>query len=154
PFGAQVAAVSTLRNTSSGTGSVRSRRTARSVLIASNRSMPAFSVRRSYGGPVDSTSSRERAKRGHSDFSIGKSECPLFCRRRPMNSWKIGDVKISRIVESEAPWDGTFVLPDATADNVRSVGWLQPHFATADGKMNMSIHALVVESQGMKVVVD
>jgi len=40
-----------------------------------------------------------------------------------MNRWKIGDVTVSRIVESEAPWDGTFVLPEATADNVRRVGW-------------------------------
>jgi len=71
-----------------------------------------------------------------------------------MNRWKIGDVKISRIVESEAPWDGTFVLREATADNVQRVGWLQPHFATADGKVNMSIHALVVESRGLKIVVD
>ena len=71
-----------------------------------------------------------------------------------MNRWKIGDVTVSRIVESEAPWDGTFVLPEATADKVRRVGWLQPHFATPEGKMNMSIHALVVESQGQKLVVD
>ena len=71
-----------------------------------------------------------------------------------MNRWKIGDVTVSRIVESEAPWDGTFVLPEATADSVRRVGWLQPHFATPEGKMNMSIHALVVESQGQKLVVD
>ena len=71
-----------------------------------------------------------------------------------MNRWQIGDVRISRIVESEAPWDGTFVLREATADNVQRVGWLQPHFATAEGKVNMSIHALVVESRGLKIVVD
>src|SRR5262245_52272131 len=71
-----------------------------------------------------------------------------------MNRWRIGDVMITRIVEIEAPWDGTFVLPDATRENVRRVGWLQPHFATADGKVHMSIHALVVESKGLKLVVD
>ena len=27
------------------------------------------------------------------------------------NQWKIGDVKITRVVESEGPWDGTFILP-------------------------------------------
>jgi glyoxylase-like metal-dependent hydrolase (beta-lactamase superfamily II) len=71
-----------------------------------------------------------------------------------MNRWRVGDVKITRVVESEAPWDGTFVLPDATPENIRRVGWLEPHFATPDGKVNMAIHALVVESQGMKIVVD
>ena len=38
-----------------------------------------------------------------------------------MNQWKIGDVKISRIVESEAIWDGTFLLPNATAVPVLNV---------------------------------
>jgi glyoxylase-like metal-dependent hydrolase (beta-lactamase superfamily II) len=71
-----------------------------------------------------------------------------------MNRWRIGDVTITRIIEIEAPWDGTFVLPDATRENVRGIGWLQPHFATADGKVHMSIHALVVESKGRKLVVD
>jgi glyoxylase-like metal-dependent hydrolase (beta-lactamase superfamily II) len=72
----------------------------------------------------------------------------------PMNRWRIGDVTITRIIEIEAPWDGTFVLPDATLENVKRVGWLQPHFATADGKVHMSIHALVVESKGRKLIVD
>jgi glyoxylase-like metal-dependent hydrolase (beta-lactamase superfamily II) len=71
-----------------------------------------------------------------------------------MNRWQIGDVTVTRIVEIEAPWDGTFVLPDATLENIRGIGWLQPHFATADGKVHMSIHALVVESKGRKLVVD
>ena len=71
-----------------------------------------------------------------------------------MNRWRIGDVTITRIIEIEAPWDGSFVLPDATLENVRRVGWLQPHFATADGKVHMSIHALVVESKGRKLIVD
>ena len=31
-----------------------------------------------------------------------------------VNQWKIGDVKITRVVESEGPWDGTFILPNGT----------------------------------------
>jgi glyoxylase-like metal-dependent hydrolase (beta-lactamase superfamily II) len=54
-----------------------------------------------------------------------------------MNQFKIGDVKITRIVESEAPWPGTWLLPDATLENVQ-----------------MSIHALIVESQGKRIIVD
>ena len=36
-----------------------------------------------------------------------------------MNQFKVGDVKITRIIESEAPWPGTWLLPDATLENVR-----------------------------------
>ena len=36
-----------------------------------------------------------------------------------MNQFKVGDVKITRIVESESPWPGTFIMPDATPENVK-----------------------------------
>ncbi|MGH7899450.1 MAG: MBL fold metallo-hydrolase [Candidatus Binatia bacterium] len=71
-----------------------------------------------------------------------------------MNRWRIGDVTITRIVESESAWDGTFVLPDATPANVLRHRWLQKNFATGDGKVNMAIHALIIESGDLKIVVD
>ncbi len=58
------------------------------------------------------------------------------------------------MVESESAWDGTFVLPDAVAESVKRVGWLRPHFADEQGKIRVSIHALVVESDGRKIIVD
>ena len=33
-----------------------------------------------------------------------------------LNQWKIGDVKVARVVELEGPRDGTFILPNGTAD--------------------------------------
>jgi glyoxylase-like metal-dependent hydrolase (beta-lactamase superfamily II) len=72
-----------------------------------------------------------------------------------MSSWKIGGVKITRIVESEAPWKGTWLLPDATPENVtKESDWLLPHFSDQTGRLRMSIHALVIESQGKRIVVD
>jgi glyoxylase-like metal-dependent hydrolase (beta-lactamase superfamily II) len=72
-----------------------------------------------------------------------------------MAQWSIGDVKVARIIESEAPWPGTWLIPNATAENVRKEGdWLLPHFTDDAGKLRMSIHALVIESQGKKIVVD
>ena len=72
-----------------------------------------------------------------------------------MNRWEIGGVKITRIVELETLSKGTFVLPDATLENVkRDSELLMPHFADANGKMRMSVHALVLESQGRRIVVD
>jgi glyoxylase-like metal-dependent hydrolase (beta-lactamase superfamily II) len=72
-----------------------------------------------------------------------------------MNQWEIGGVRITRIIELETLSKGTFVLPDATLENVkRDSALLMPQFADANGKMRMSVHALVVESQGKRIVVD
>ncbi len=71
-----------------------------------------------------------------------------------MSQWKIGDVKVTRIIESEAPWPGTWLLPNATYENVQKESWLLPHFADEKGKLRMSIHALVIESQGKRIIVD
>ncbi len=71
-----------------------------------------------------------------------------------MNQWKIGDVKITRVIESEAVWDGTMLLPNATAENVKKEGdWLAP-FASPDGRVKLTIQALIIESQGKKILVD
>jgi glyoxylase-like metal-dependent hydrolase (beta-lactamase superfamily II) len=70
------------------------------------------------------------------------------------NRWKIGQVTITRVVEIEAPFPGTFVLPDAVPENVTKIGWLQPHFANAEGALLMSVHPLVVESEGRRILVD
>ena len=72
-----------------------------------------------------------------------------------MNQFKIGDVKITRIIESETAWPGTFLLPNATEENVqKEADWLYPTFSNDKGKLNLSIHALVLESQGKRIIVD
>jgi glyoxylase-like metal-dependent hydrolase (beta-lactamase superfamily II) len=71
-----------------------------------------------------------------------------------VNQWQIGDVKITRIVELEIPGGTRFLLPQATPDTILPIEWLRPHFATAEGKLIMSIHALVVETPTRKIVVD
>src|SRR5580693_5671699 len=72
-----------------------------------------------------------------------------------VNQWKIGEVKITRVVESEGPWDGSIILPDGTAENVRKESdWLYPVFADENGKLRMAIQALVIESQGKRIIVD
>lgn len=72
-----------------------------------------------------------------------------------MSQFNVGEVKINRIVESEGPWDGTFILPDATGANVQKErDWLYPTFADEGGKLRMSIHSLVIESQGKRIIVD
>jgi len=65
-----------------------------------------------------------------------------------MKEWKIGDVSIKGVIESEGPWPGTFVLPNAVPENVlKERDWLS-QFTDSSGKLIMSIHPLVLESQG------
>ena len=72
-----------------------------------------------------------------------------------MNQWKIGDVKISRVIESEVAWDGTMLLPNATVDGVKKEqDWLYPSFSDEVGRLKLSIHALVLESMGKRIVID
>jgi glyoxylase-like metal-dependent hydrolase (beta-lactamase superfamily II) len=72
-----------------------------------------------------------------------------------MNRWQIGDVTITRFIELETLSKGTFVLPEATLENVkRDAATLMPHFCDENGRVRMSVHALVVESKGKRIVVD
>ncbi len=68
--------------------------------------------------------------------------------------WKIGAVRISRIVEIEATGGMTRIIPDASRERVLEIPWLQPHFADKEGRMRGAIHALVVETPDRRIVVD
>lgn len=76
-----------------------------------------------------------------------------------MLKWKIGDVTVTRIVEIEG---GAFpagggagtMLPDASPENVKTVPWLVPHFADEKGWIKASVHALLVDAPGVRLVVD
>jgi glyoxylase-like metal-dependent hydrolase (beta-lactamase superfamily II) len=74
-----------------------------------------------------------------------------------MLSWKIGDVKVTRVVEMEMPIPyhpkNTF-LKEATPEALSEMKWLYPHFVSPDGALTLSIHALAVEAPGLKLVVD
>ncbi len=71
-----------------------------------------------------------------------------------MLTWRIGDVTITRIVELEVTGGSRFILPDATRDAVLPIDWLCPHFADEDGRLRMSIHALVAATPTRRIVVD
>jgi glyoxylase-like metal-dependent hydrolase (beta-lactamase superfamily II) len=69
-------------------------------------------------------------------------------------SWKVGDVKITKVVELEVTGGTRFLLPQATYPEVQKLEWLIPDFANADGKLRMSIHSLVVETPTRCIIVD
>jgi len=70
-------------------------------------------------------------------------------------SWKIGDVTITRVLENEASLPPESMLPAATPEALaRHRDWLCPSFLDADGNFILSVHALVVEASGRRILVD
>jgi glyoxylase-like metal-dependent hydrolase (beta-lactamase superfamily II) len=68
--------------------------------------------------------------------------------------WKVGQVKITRVVEIEATGGMSRIIPDATRERVQEIGWLYPHFADEAGRMRGAIHALIVETPDRTIIVD
>lgn len=71
-----------------------------------------------------------------------------------MLTWQVGEVKVSRILELEAIGGSRFILPQATPEVIREIGWLIPHFADEEGRLKMSIQALVLETPTRRIIVD
>ena len=72
-----------------------------------------------------------------------------------METWKIGRVKVSRVVEMVMPILPTMLLPDATPENLAPLhGWLKPHFLQDDDHVPLSIHTFIIESDGARILVD
>ena len=70
-------------------------------------------------------------------------------------SWKIGDVTVTRIVESETELPPAGLLPEATAESLAPHrSWLEPGFLSGDGNFVLSIHALVIEAGDRRILVD
>jgi glyoxylase-like metal-dependent hydrolase (beta-lactamase superfamily II) len=71
-----------------------------------------------------------------------------------MLSWQVGRVKITRIVEMDLPVPA-IVIPEATAAELRALPWLYPHFVGGnDDILKLSVHALLVETPELKLIVD
>ena len=68
--------------------------------------------------------------------------------------WKVGRVKITKVVELETVGSTRFILPLASNEEIRKLPWLIPHFATDEGRLKMSIHSLVLETPKHRIVVD
>src|SRR5262244_1914413 len=68
--------------------------------------------------------------------------------------WKVGKVKITKVVELETTGSTRFILPLASNEEIQKLKWLIPHFATEEGRLKMSIHSLVLETGKHRIVVD
>jgi glyoxylase-like metal-dependent hydrolase (beta-lactamase superfamily II) len=68
--------------------------------------------------------------------------------------WTVGAATITRVVELELPGGVAWIVPQATEEQLARETWLQPHFCDARGVANMSVHAFVIEVDGMRMLVD
>lgn len=69
--------------------------------------------------------------------------------------WQIGNVRVTRVIEHEDHGiPPGMVFEGLDEARVRSLPWLCPHYADAEGGLKMSIHAFIIESEGRRIIVD
>jgi glyoxylase-like metal-dependent hydrolase (beta-lactamase superfamily II) len=68
--------------------------------------------------------------------------------------WNIGKVSVTKVVELEMTGGSRFLLPQATPEAVRDIPWLIPDFADENGRLRLSIHALIIETPERRIMVD
>lgn len=66
--------------------------------------------------------------------------------------WQVGDVRITRLQELEAP-GMRFIVPQATLENLARISWLTP-FLDPSGDAVGSVHALLIEVDDRCLIVD
>ena len=73
-----------------------------------------------------------------------------------MESWKVGDVQIHRVVDLLMDMPFTYLFPEAKPEQLLPLHtWLMPHFMQSDGKtMTVSVHTFVIQSGDATIVVD
>jgi glyoxylase-like metal-dependent hydrolase (beta-lactamase superfamily II) len=70
-----------------------------------------------------------------------------------MLKWQIGKVKITQVVELTTASLGPYLLPQATPEALGALPWITP-FVDDEGKIVLSIHSLILESEGQLLMVD
>ncbi|MEZ5377525.1 MAG: MBL fold metallo-hydrolase [Acidimicrobiales bacterium] len=73
---------------------------------------------------------------------------------QPFRSWTIGDLRVTEVVELASTSAIHFIIPEATADNLLTIPWAQPHYVNEEGRARMTIRALIIENGDTKILVD
>lgn len=69
--------------------------------------------------------------------------------------WTIGDVRVTRIVETVSAIPPNMLYPNASLETLSDdLEWLQPHFIDFQGQMLLSIHTFLVQSGDLRILVD
>jgi glyoxylase-like metal-dependent hydrolase (beta-lactamase superfamily II) len=68
--------------------------------------------------------------------------------------WQIGAIEITSVAELEIAGGSKFILPRATRQEILKIGWLQPHFADAEGRLKMAVQSFLVRTPTQRIIVD
>jgi glyoxylase-like metal-dependent hydrolase (beta-lactamase superfamily II) len=68
--------------------------------------------------------------------------------------WKIGAIEITPVIELEIAGGTRFILPQASREEVLTIGWLQPHFADPEGRLKMAVQSFLVKTPTRRIIVD
>ena len=68
--------------------------------------------------------------------------------------WKVGTVEITEVVELSTTSSAHWLLPDARPERIVEIDWLRPSYATDEGKVHMTIRALVIADGDRRILVD
>lgn len=72
-----------------------------------------------------------------------------------LQSWTVGSATVTAVVEACTPGiPAGFMIPDATADDIRSTDWLVDAQAGSDGTIAMSVQAFLLTMPGFTVLID
>ena len=74
-----------------------------------------------------------------------------------LDSWQIGEIKVTRILEMEMPLPyraDTAFMPKATPEAIKKIDWLFPHYVTKEGFIKLAFQIFLVEAPGLRLVVD
>ena len=69
-------------------------------------------------------------------------------------SWAVGDVRITKVAELEIPAPLRRLLSGVDDGAIDRHRWLYPDFVDAGGRARLSVHALLVETPAVRVLVD
>jgi len=71
-----------------------------------------------------------------------------------MQSWTIGKVRISQVIEQIVPEGIPGLMPDATPEALLAIPWLYPEFITEKGEPSLSLHAFILDTPTKRIMVD
>jgi glyoxylase-like metal-dependent hydrolase (beta-lactamase superfamily II) len=71
-----------------------------------------------------------------------------------METWRIGEIVITKVVDTVTMVPPSFLIVEATPENLAPFTWLRPHHLDDEGNMPLSIHTFVIKSPEATVVVD
>lgn len=69
-------------------------------------------------------------------------------------TWRVGKVKLTRIIEMEMSGGQQWIMPAATKDIAKSVEWLCPDFSDEGGRMKFAVQLMVVDAPGVRIAID